>query len=171
MSLVFCGLIGSSFNLSFHWSWQIIIIWSWCKNVLSNTYELGCWSWWPNHLPRTGMTQWIQYKLGKQYLWKKSYTTLGIEPKTYSYPGRISYHNCVSQFWQGCRAHPFHHPGKNVQDNFSHRRPLRFSCGALERRSYDTVAAVTPLLYWLLQFHWLLGVFLSSTSEPVLWDY
>ena len=21
------------------------------------------------------MTQWIQYKLGKQYLWKKSYTT------------------------------------------------------------------------------------------------
>ena len=28
--------------------------------------NLGCWSWWPNHLPR--MTQWIQYKLGKQYL-------------------------------------------------------------------------------------------------------
>ena len=31
--------------------------------------NLGCWSWWPNHLPR--MTQWIQYKLGKQYLLKK----------------------------------------------------------------------------------------------------
>merc|ERR1711994_667262 len=31
--------------------------------------NLGCWSWWPNHLPR--MTQWIQYKLGKQDLLKK----------------------------------------------------------------------------------------------------
>ena len=42
------------------------------------------------------MTQWIQYKLGKQYLGKKSYTTLGIEPRTYSYPGRIGYPNYVS---------------------------------------------------------------------------
>ena len=42
------------------------------------------------------MDQWIQYKLGKQYLWKKSYTTLEIEPRTYSYPGRIGYPNYVS---------------------------------------------------------------------------
>ena len=33
------------------------------------------------------MDQWIQYKLGKQYLLKENYTTLGIEPRTYSYPG------------------------------------------------------------------------------------
>ena len=32
-----------------------------------------------------GMTQWIQYKLGKQFLRKKCYTTLGIEPRTYSF--------------------------------------------------------------------------------------
>ena len=34
--------------------------------------ELGCWSLWPNYLPRNGMEwngmEWNQYKLGKQYL-------------------------------------------------------------------------------------------------------
>ena len=34
-------------------------------------------------------------QVGKAVFVKEIYTTLGIEPKTYSYPGRISYHNCV----------------------------------------------------------------------------
>ena len=42
------------------------------------------------------MDQWIQYKLGKQYLLKENYTTLGIEPRTYSYPGRSGNHYSVS---------------------------------------------------------------------------
>ena len=42
------------------------------------------------------MDQWIQYKLGKQYLLKEKYTTLGIEPRTYSYPGRSGNHYSVS---------------------------------------------------------------------------
>ena len=44
------------------------LFWSWFV-IIHNVKNLGCWSWWPNHLPR--MTQWIQYKLGKQYLLKK----------------------------------------------------------------------------------------------------
>ena len=48
--------------------------------------------------------QWIQYELGKQYL---CYTTLGIEPRTYSYSGRISYHNCVCWFKTRPRS-PWH---------------------------------------------------------------
>ena len=42
------------------------------------------------------MDQWIQYKLGKQYLLKENYTTLGIKPRTYSYPGRSGNHYSVS---------------------------------------------------------------------------
>ena len=42
------------------------------------------------------MDQWIQYKLGKQYLLKENYTTLGIKPRTYSYPGRFGNHYSVS---------------------------------------------------------------------------
>ena len=37
-------------------------------------------------------------QVGKAVFVKESYTTLGIEPRTYSYPGRISYHNCVCWF-------------------------------------------------------------------------
>ena len=42
------------------------------------------------------MDQWIQYKLGKQYLLKENYATLGIKPRTYSYPGRSGNHYSVS---------------------------------------------------------------------------
>ena len=42
------------------------------------------------------MDQWIQCKLGKQYFFKENYTTLGIEPRTYSYPGRSGNHYSVS---------------------------------------------------------------------------
>ena len=37
-------------------------------------------------------------QVGKAVFVKESYTTLGIEPRTYSYPGRISYHNRVCWF-------------------------------------------------------------------------
>ena len=37
-------------------------------------------------------------QVGKAVFVKESYTTLGIEPRTYSYPGRISYHNCICCF-------------------------------------------------------------------------
>ena len=117
---------------------------------------------WPNHFTR----------IGKQYLWKKNCTklqqwNLGPTPIRGELATTI-----VSVNFGRDAGHIFSTiQEKNVQDNFSYRRPLPLSCGALAQRSYDTVAAVTPLLYWLLQLHWLLGVFLSSTSEPVLWDY
>ena len=34
-------------------------------------------------------------QVGKAVFVKESYTTLGIEPRTYSYPGRSSYHTSV----------------------------------------------------------------------------
>ena len=37
-------------------------------------------------------------QVGKAVFVKQSYTTLGIGPKTYSYPGRCGYHNSVCWF-------------------------------------------------------------------------
>ena len=48
--------------------------------------NLGCWSWWPNHFTQDDPMDSIQ--VGKAVFVKESYTTLGIEPRTYSYPGR-----------------------------------------------------------------------------------
>ena len=53
-----------------------------------------------------GMAQWIQYKLGKQYFGNKKYTTLGIEPSTFSYPGRFSYPIIVSVGLKTCGHSP-----------------------------------------------------------------
>ena len=47
-------------------------------------------------------------QVGKAVFVKESYTTLGIEPRTYSYPGRISYHNCVCWFKKTCGHSPLY---------------------------------------------------------------
>ena len=47
-------------------------------------------------------------QVGKAVFVKESYTTLGIEPRTYSYPGRISYHNCVSWVKKTCGHSPLY---------------------------------------------------------------
>ena len=55
--------------------------WSSTSAIL-NISALRWHGWWRYGKSHLVMDQWIQYKLGKQYLWKKSYTTLGSTTNT-----------------------------------------------------------------------------------------
>ena len=69
--------------MEYYWnSWRKL----WDNNILINDVVVG--DQWPNHLHGNGPMDSVQ--VGRAVFVKESYTTLGIEPSTFSYPGRYS---------------------------------------------------------------------------------
>ena len=81
-----------------------LLLWQRKKVTILTYLWQGCWG--IGRITSLGNRPMDSVQVGKAVFVKESYTTLGIEPRTYSYPGRISYHNCVCWFKKTCGHSP-----------------------------------------------------------------